>query len=93
MRNVPCALTKERRGARQDDDIGVSLLIKEVEWATNTEIKCHLFHFLPRSAVEQGSIWSALMDFHFRVIFDLERLKSVKIEHPSRSQLHSGEMN
>jgi hypothetical protein len=37
-------------------DIGVSLLIKEGEWAMNTEIECRLFRSLPRKAVEQGSI-------------------------------------
>jgi hypothetical protein len=85
-RSLPCALTKEPTGARENDDIGVSLLTK-VEWATNTEIKCRLFRFLTRIAVEQDSIWSALMDLPLRVIFDLERLKSVEIEHPSRSHI------
>jgi hypothetical protein len=50
-RSVPCSVTKERTGVRKDDDIGVSFLIKQGEWATNTEIKCHLFRFLPRNEV------------------------------------------
>jgi hypothetical protein len=43
MRSVPRAITKERTGAREDDDIGVSFLIKQGEWATNTEISAICF--------------------------------------------------
>jgi hypothetical protein len=50
-RRVPCALAKERTGVWEDDDIGVSFLIKQGEWVTNTEMKCR---FVSLSTTERS---------------------------------------